>query len=78
MAGAKLFALKKASSMALRFWFCATITTISALVSAGFSVVGLLGPPVELTGVKRTSRKPLRMSDYDPKRTYGIKAFRGA
>ncbi|MFZ0238943.1 MAG: hypothetical protein WAL37_16565 [Xanthobacteraceae bacterium] len=30
--------------MALRFWFCATITTISALVSAGFSVVGLLGP----------------------------------
>jgi hypothetical protein len=44
MAGAKLFALKKASSMALRFWFCATITTISALVSAGFSVVGLLGP----------------------------------
>jgi hypothetical protein len=29
--------------MALRFWFCATITTISALV-AGFSVVGLLGP----------------------------------
>jgi hypothetical protein len=30
--------------MALRFWFCASITTISALVSAGFSVVGLLGP----------------------------------
>jgi hypothetical protein len=30
--------------MAFRFWFCATITTISAVVSAGFSVVGLLGP----------------------------------
>jgi hypothetical protein len=30
--------------MAFRFWLCATITTISAVVSAGFSVVGLLGP----------------------------------
>jgi hypothetical protein len=27
-----------------RFWICTIITTISALVSAGFSVVGLLAP----------------------------------
>jgi hypothetical protein len=27
-----------------RFWTCTIITTISALVSAGFSVVGLLAP----------------------------------
>ena len=31
-------------SMTARFWTCAIITTISALVSAGFSVAGLLGP----------------------------------
>jgi hypothetical protein len=30
--------------MTRRFWICAIITTISAMVSAGFSVVGLLGP----------------------------------
>jgi hypothetical protein len=29
---------------ARRFWTCTIITTISALVSAGFSVVGLLAP----------------------------------
>jgi hypothetical protein len=28
----------------VRFWLCAAITTISALVSAGFSIAGLLGP----------------------------------
>jgi hypothetical protein len=27
-----------------RFWICAIITTISALVSAGFSVARLFGP----------------------------------
>jgi hypothetical protein len=27
-----------------RFWLCVAITTISALVSAGFSIAGLLGP----------------------------------
>jgi hypothetical protein len=26
------------------FWTCALVTTVSALVSAGFSVAGLLGP----------------------------------
>jgi hypothetical protein len=31
-------------SMTGRFWICAIITTISALVSAGFSVAGLFGP----------------------------------
>ena len=31
-------------SMTARFWTCAIITTISALVSAGFSVAGLFGP----------------------------------
>jgi hypothetical protein len=30
--------------MPRRFWTCSIITTISALVSAGFSVVGLLAP----------------------------------
>jgi len=30
--------------MPRRFWTCTIITTISALVSAGFSVVGLLAP----------------------------------
>ena len=30
--------------MPARFWTCATITTIGALVSAGFSVAGLIGP----------------------------------
>jgi len=30
--------------MTRRFWTCAIVTTVSALVSAGFSVVGLLGP----------------------------------
>jgi hypothetical protein len=30
--------------MALRFWICATITGVNALVSAGFSVIGLIGP----------------------------------
>jgi hypothetical protein len=34
----------KGIGMALRFWLCATITTISALVSAGFTVAGLIGP----------------------------------
>ena len=28
----------------MAFWTCSIITTISALVSAGFSVVGLFGP----------------------------------
>ncbi|HTG27233.1 MAG TPA: hypothetical protein VK818_03330 [Methylomirabilota bacterium] len=28
------------------FWICATITAISALVSASFSVAGLLGPGI--------------------------------
>jgi hypothetical protein len=32
------------TSHARRFWTCTIITTISALVSAGFSVVGLLAP----------------------------------
>ena len=31
--------------MTVRFWLCAAITAISALVSAGFSIAGLLGPP---------------------------------
>jgi hypothetical protein len=35
---------KETSQMTRRFWTCAIITTISALVSAGFAVVGLLGP----------------------------------
>jgi hypothetical protein len=30
--------------MPRRFWICTIITTISALVSAGFSVAGLLAP----------------------------------
>jgi hypothetical protein len=30
--------------MAFRFWICAAITGVSALVSAGFSVAGLIGP----------------------------------
>src|SRR5258708_39098582 len=30
--------------MIRRFWTCAMVTTVSALVSAGFSVAGLLGP----------------------------------
>ena len=30
--------------MTRRFWTCAIVTTVSALVSASFSVVGLLGP----------------------------------
>ena len=30
--------------MIRRFWTCAIVTTVSALVSAGFSVAGLLGP----------------------------------
>jgi hypothetical protein len=29
--------------MGLRFWLCSAITTISALVSAGFSIAGLIG-----------------------------------
>src|ERR1700743_1433209 len=34
----------KVRAMIRRFWTCAIVTTVSALVSAGFSVVGLLGP----------------------------------
>ena len=30
--------------MARRFWTCAIVTTVSTLVSAGFSVAGLFGP----------------------------------
>jgi hypothetical protein len=30
--------------MAFRFWLCSAITAVSALVSAGFAVAGLLGP----------------------------------
>lgn len=30
--------------MTARFWTCATITAVSALVSASFSVAGLFGP----------------------------------
>jgi hypothetical protein len=30
--------------MTRRFWTCVIVTTVSALVSAGFSVVGLFGP----------------------------------
>ena len=30
--------------MTRRFWTCAIVTTVSALVSAGFSIVGLFGP----------------------------------
>jgi hypothetical protein len=30
--------------MALRFWLCAMITAVSALVSASFSIIGLIGP----------------------------------
>jgi hypothetical protein len=30
--------------MTVRFWLCAAITAISALVSAGFSIGGLFGP----------------------------------
>jgi hypothetical protein len=29
--------------MTVRFWLCAAITAISALVSAGFSIAGLIG-----------------------------------
>jgi hypothetical protein len=35
---------EKAIRMALRFWLCAVITAISALVTASFSVTGLIGP----------------------------------
>ena len=31
------------------FWICATITAISAIVSASFSVAGLLGPEIHDT-----------------------------
>ena len=34
----------RAAQTSLAFWTCAIITTISALVSAGFSIVGLFGP----------------------------------
>src|SRR5205807_10564936 len=34
----------RAAQTSLAFWTCATLTTISALVSAGFSIVGLSGP----------------------------------
>ena len=34
----------RATQTSLAFWTCATLTTISALVSAGFSIVGLSGP----------------------------------
>ena len=34
----------RATQTSLAFWTCAIITTISALVSAGFSVAGLFGP----------------------------------
>jgi hypothetical protein len=34
----------RATQTSLAFWTCAIITTISALVSAGFSVLGLSGP----------------------------------
>jgi hypothetical protein len=34
----------RAAQTSLAFWTCAIITTISAVVSAGFSVVGLFGP----------------------------------
>ena len=30
--------------MIRRFWTCAIVTTVSALVSAGFSIAGLFGP----------------------------------
>jgi len=32
----------KGARMAVRFWFCAAITSVSALVSAGFSVAGVI------------------------------------
>ena len=34
----------RAAQTSSAFWTCAIITTISALVSAGFSIVGLFGP----------------------------------
>jgi hypothetical protein len=34
----------RATPTSLAFWTCAVITTVSALVSAGFSVAGLFGP----------------------------------
>jgi hypothetical protein len=34
----------RATQTSLAFWTCAIITTIRALVSAGFSVAGLFGP----------------------------------
>jgi hypothetical protein len=34
----------RATQTNLAFWTCAAVTCISALVSAGFSVVGLSGP----------------------------------
>src|ERR1700730_11314697 len=34
----------RATQTSLAFWTCAIVTTISALVSAGFSVAGLFGP----------------------------------
>jgi hypothetical protein len=45
------------------FWICATITAISATVSASFSVVGLLGPgihdPFALYAASRSIAIPL-------------------
>jgi hypothetical protein len=35
---------RRCALMVRRFWICAIVTTVSALVSAGFSVAGLLGP----------------------------------
>jgi len=35
---------RRSVPMIRRFWTCAIVTTVSALVSAGFSVAGLLGP----------------------------------
>jgi hypothetical protein len=42
---ARSVASARATQTSLALWTCAIITTISALVSAGFSVVGLFGPP---------------------------------
>jgi hypothetical protein len=35
---------RRCALMIRRFWTCAIVTTVSALVSAGFSIVGLFGP----------------------------------
>jgi hypothetical protein len=35
---------RRCALMIRRFWICAIVTTVSALVSAGFSVAGLFGP----------------------------------